>query len=417
MRGINIVLIIALLGAIMVIPATAYSTTIYVNTTGWWIDPAQFNASSLPIQPALDYASDGDTVFIYNGTYEYFYYSIAINTPNITLRGEGADVVTWDGGGDEWITIGDVGDASGFIIEGLTIKNSTYGIAYGSAGGSNYIIRDCVFEWLTSEIQIGGSNATFMNNIVTGSSDLSCLRVIGSSCTIDNNTLINNPFSTTSKSAIFIKGTNCTVSNNTILNNTGRGIGLSSTSSNGIITQNNISSNYLGFKVFTAEGHEIYLNNVRNNTAGSVQYGTTPPTTIYWNSTEQIEYVYGGTTYTNYLGNYWSDYDFTGKDPDGDGIGNLPYVVHGTDMDHRPLMVGFKNYPAPAAGICGDVNKDGSVNVLDATKVKNRAGNPSYPLDDEWAADANCDTFINVLDATKVKNRAGNPGYPLNCCP
>jgi hypothetical protein len=68
------------------------------------------------------------------------------------------------------------------------------------------------------------------------------------------------------------------------------------------------------------------------------------------------------------------------------------------------------------AGICGDVNKDGFVNVLDATKVKNRAGNPSYPLGDEWAADVNCDTFINVLDATKVKNRAGNPSYLLNCC-
>ena len=67
-------------------------------------------------------------------------------------------------------------------------------------------------------------------------------------------------------------------------------------------------------------------------------------------------------------------------------------------------------------GLCGDVNKDGVVNVLDATKVKNRAGNPSYPLDDEWAADVNCDGSINVLDATKVKNHAGNPGYPLDCC-
>ncbi|MCG2734854.1 MAG: DUF3344 domain-containing protein [Candidatus Methanoperedenaceae archaeon] len=68
------------------------------------------------------------------------------------------------------------------------------------------------------------------------------------------------------------------------------------------------------------------------------------------------------------------------------------------------------------AGLCGDVNRDGYVNVLDATKVKNRAGNPGYPLADEWAADVNCDGYVNVLDATKVKNRAGNPGYPLNCC-
>jgi hypothetical protein len=32
------------------------------------------------------------------------------------------------------------------------------------------------------------------------------------------------------------------------------------------------------------------------------------------------------------------------------------------------------------AGLCGDVNRDGSVNVFDAVKVKNRAGNPGYSL-------------------------------------
>ncbi|MDD2666883.1 MAG: Ig-like domain-containing protein [Methanocellales archaeon] len=72
--------------------------------------------------------------------------------------------------------------------------------------------------------------------------------------------------------------------------------------------------------------------------------------------------------------------------------------------------------PPDIQGLCGDVNNDGVVDVLDATKVNNRAGNPNYPLDDEWAADVNCDGIINVLDATKVKNRAGNPSYPLSCC-
>jgi len=37
-------------------------------------------------------------------------------------------------------------------------------------------------------------------------------------------------------------------------------------------------------------------------------------------------------------GNYWSDYDFTGQDPDGDGIGNAPYSAPDV-TDHCPLMV------------------------------------------------------------------------------
>ncbi len=65
---------------------------------------------------------------------------------------------------------------------------------------------------------------------------------------------------------------------------------------------------------------------------------------------------------------------------------------------------------------CGDADCNGFVNVLDATKVKLRAGNPSYFIGNEWSADVNCDSTINVLDATKVKNHAGNPSYILDCC-
>jgi uncharacterized protein YqjF (DUF2071 family) len=92
---------------------------------------------------------------------------------------------------------------------------------------------------------------------------------------------------------------------------------------------------------------------------------------------------------------------------------NNPHVAWTDERDGNGEIYYKKG---TAAGTCGDVNGDGSVNVFDAMLVKNRAGNPGFPLDDEWAADVNCDLTINVFDAMMVKNRAGNPGFPLACC-
>ena len=330
------VCIIALLSAIMVMPAAA---------TTWTVCSAGCDFTGIAAATVGNAAlADGDMVFVYNGSYSDTGSVVPI-WKLITLKGEGADVVTWDGGGYSLELHG-----AGTIIEGLKFVNSDKGVS----PVADCIIRNCVFEGLTSvyALQLALDNTTFENNVVTGST-FNCLNVgeNGNFCTIDNNTLINNPFSTTSKSGIYIKGKNCTVSNNTIANNTGRGIGLSSKSANATITKNNISSNYLGLKVFTAEGSKIYLNNICDNTAGNVEYGTTPPTVIYWNSTEQIKYVYGSTEYTNYLGNYWAG-DYGGTDGNGDGIGDTDYPIpgSGTDKDYRPLMAGYENYPEVEAG-------------------------------------------------------------------
>jgi len=85
----------------------------------------------------------------------------------------------------------------------------------------------------------------------------------------------------------------------------------------------------------------IYLNNFINNTKNARSFYSTN----IWNSTEKITYTYGGSTFTNYMGNYWDDYN--GSDANGDGIGDTPYIID-SDKDYYPLIERFENYFAPA---------------------------------------------------------------------
>lgn len=388
MKMIYVIGIIALLTVIMVITPAAAKT--------WTVCSAGCDYTEIYDATGYDWLSDGDTIYVYSGTYRWFSIERSDGIGNITVKGEGADVVTIDCDGTKEIRIGDSFDANGTVLDGFKIINSPTGVMVGCFGSQaqNCIIRNCVFDGMTDDaLRLRAANTTFENNVV-------------SNCT-------GNYY------ALAIQGDGGTIVNNSFINNTGAAISLDgSTCVNTIVTKNNLTSNtYAGIELYDAgSGNKISLNNFIDNGKTATTSSKPAPAVTCWNSTELIEYAYGGSIYTNYLGNYWSS-DYTGTDANGDGIGDTSYTVPDSlGEDYRPLMAGFENYPAPAAGICGDVNKDSAVNVLDATKVKNRAGNPLYPLDDEWAADVNCDKFINVLDATKVKNRAGNPGYPLNCC-
>ncbi|MBN2489052.1 MAG: DUF3344 domain-containing protein [Methanosarcinaceae archaeon] len=88
---------------------------------------------------------------------------------------------------------------------------------------------------------------------------------------------------------------------------------------------------------------------------------------------------------------------------------NAATFDRGTDPYLHPVLAVLEVRP----DMLGDVNVDGSVNIFDAVKTRNRAINPSYILECSWAADANQDDYINIFDAVKVRNRAINPEYPL----
>ena len=128
---------------------------------------------------------------------------------------------------------------------------------------------------------------------------------------------------------------NCYIANDTVSSNE-YGI-VFHNSSNNTIANNTVSNNHYGIALHYSSGNAIYLNNFIGNTD---QVYSSRSTNI-WNSTSQMTYTYEGRTYTNYMGNYWSDY--TGSDADEDGIGDTPYIID-SDKDNYPLMERFENY-------------------------------------------------------------------------
>jgi parallel beta-helix repeat protein len=200
-------------------------------------------------------------------------------------------------------------------------------------------------------------------------------------------------------------GANCTVAGNTVRDNSADGIYVFGNDSK--ICNNTIEGNTLyGMEVYNSSGNIIYWNDFTNNKGGATPQAYDSGTTNNWNTPTQVDYCYNGGTYHNFTGNYWDDW--TSPDSNGDGIVDAPYALAGGAgaVDSYSLVVPWK--------LCGDVNRDGAVNMGDALATRNHWGF-GYPLCNPWAADVNCDGAVNMGDALGVRNHWGF-GYPLNCC-
>ncbi len=424
MKAIYIVSIIALLSAMMVMPAAATTWDVYEGQS---------------IQAVLNNVSDGDTVHVHAGTYvlpkSAQEWQISVNTPNITLKGEGADVVTLDGDGNRLIIFlgptgyGYSGAAPGCIVEGFRIVNSDTGVAVND-NSPNCIIRNNVFEALKAPfgtsapnttimgnvmtyedyIMMEATNTTFMNNVILNVSNAIASIYVYQTChnlTLFNNTILN---SKSVYGAIVLQDSSMhNISNNIIKGTTGAGILLYKSTANNAITKNNISSNGKGVWLYECTGsdNKIYLNDFVDNTDGNVVVTSTTTTNI-WNSTEPIGYTYNGTTYTNYLGNYWSDYGGVDTSPH-DGVGDTAYDIAGNDNDYRPLIDKFENYhvkaPAPPTPltpqtpflISGEVSYEDGTPILNPVVTVKKTGE-----DFTVNTSASSNLYLTLTDSTHV---------------
>ena len=114
------------------------------------------------IQQAINSASAGDTIYVYNGTYEE-----NLNIPvNITLIGEGRDVTFIDGNGSDCITV----TAADVEIMGFTIHNGAAGIYVEADEASVTVFNNNISANDYGGVQINATNgivADITGNIIS----------------------------------------------------------------------------------------------------------------------------------------------------------------------------------------------------------------------------------------------------------
>ncbi|PAV13689.1 cell surface protein, partial [Methanosarcina spelaei] len=365
MKKICAIFVIALLSAIILItPASAKTWDVHTITE---------------LQNALTSAGEGDTVFVHNGNYTLTN-DLRFSKPNITFTGESEEGVILLGK-SAFISIGTDGSnlypAPGCVVDNMTLINigpdssNVRGVCiYGSSPNCTLInmifrnittraidsatsctISNCRFEscgkTLNAVYISGGAGSNVVNNLfVDEAPSYNPLGVSKSKDSIiTNNTFLDYHFTSGATNKILImltSSSNCNISGNHFENFTDYGIRVSSSSSSNLITDNDfISGDNAVYYLSASEGNRFYQNNFVNITN---PINGVAPTTIYWNSTEPIEYTYNSKTYTGYLGNFWGT-AYDGVDGDGNGIGDISYSVpsnFGTDF--APLMSPKENY-------------------------------------------------------------------------
>ena len=310
-------------------------------------------------------AQPGDTLFFHAGTYSASGTGTSyINVENVTWKGEGANVVIFDGSDIQL-------KKSGCVLDGFQVVNAPVDVHVYAI---NCVIRNCVFESLSSKdgLPIESDNCLFENNIVSNSTGEYC--------------------------AFHIEANNCTVVNNTFTNNLGAGVSLYDVDGC-IVTNNNISYNdYAGIEFYETTGtNTIYGNNIIGNGVAATTTGTNAPSFTYWNSTKPMEYTYNGVDNTSYMGNYYDDY--TGSDTDADGIGDTSnYTVPDSlGIDYAPLITGIENY-----SVIGE--------VPDPTVLSFDLGTGSIIEEKESQIQIMADAFPRGLSKYNLTVNIDNPG-------
>jgi parallel beta-helix repeat protein len=335
----RLVLILVLL---ISLPLLAYVALLYVRVTpeetippsGDPVCNINTGLNYTTIQAAIDANEtlDGHTIFVKKG----IYYEHVVVNKSVSLIGENRTTTVIDGNGtgtDIRVT------ASSVVIEGFTVRNGTKGIYLYNANDS-----------LVTE-----------NDVVLNGDAI--LVYYSSDSTVHQNIAGNN----TGRGILVSNSWNFTVSNNYVYSSGMYGLNTNS-SADGLIKQNSVyENNYDGIGLLDSSNCTVIENNASNNPLYGVMISSSDDSVIYHNnfinnSVQASDYNLTNKWDDGVEGNYWSDY--TGVDPDHDGIGDTAYVISAVNQDNRPLMGMFHSF---------NTSMDYRVNVISNSTIEDFA--------------------------------------------
>jgi parallel beta-helix repeat protein len=205
---------------------------------------------------------------------------------------------------------------------------------------SYHVISENMIARNNVGISVSSSNTTISGNEITDNYRLGI--TVGSSLnvTISRNNVSNNGKSnqTGDKGGLSLSywGPYYVYGNN-ITNNEGSGIGFGEYCSNSMVWNNNIMNNSIGIQEYnvrdSGEGNKLFQNNIIDN---SQQVALNETVDSAEGTGTDIVALDNGK-----VGNYWSDYLTkypNATEIDASGIGDTPYVVDESNIDHYPLI-------------------------------------------------------------------------------
>jgi parallel beta-helix repeat protein len=221
--------------------------TLYVGGSG----PGNYSK----IQDAIDNASNGDRIFVYNGTYDE---NLRVNK-SIHVIGEDKNTTIIDGGRRDNVV--DI-IANEVTIIGFTIQNSArrdFGVGGIRIDTSYNTIIDNIVQ--DNDLGIFGVSVSH-HNLITYN-NISGNQKIGYDCSSINTIVSYNKITNNNWDGITLLGycDNNLIFNNTIMNNPSNGIELDKSSNNSIIN-NTIIDCYAGISIRYRSSNNIVSGNI-----------------------------------------------------------------------------------------------------------------------------------------------------------